>query len=98
MAERPDIWMVVQDGCPIARGMRKDQAESHANRLAQGLHGHRAGTRIREVDITIARDTAAMQTRDALYTEFKGYRKGGEYTKVHRQWTGADLQGDRYGT
>ena len=87
MAERPDIWMVCQDGWPIVRGLRREQAEAHASQLKNGLDSHRAGSRIRSVDITIARDVEAIRKRDDLYTEFKGYRDGGNKMKTHRQWS-----------
>lgn len=86
MADAFEMWMVCQDGWPIMRGRSKAQAERHAQQLAAGLHGHRAGSRIRAVDITIQRDVEAMQKEDALYTEFKGYRNGGNVTRTHRQW------------
>ena len=86
MAERPEIWLVTQDGFIIKRGLRKEQAEAHATYLKNGLDSHRAGTKIRSVDIAIGRDVDAELKRDNLYTEFKGYRDGGNKTKVHRQW------------
>ena len=87
MAERPEIWMVMQDGCPIARGLPKQKAEAHAASLKNGLDRHRAGSKVRSVDITIQRDREAEQKRDALYTEFQGYRNGGNVTNpTPRVW------------
>ena len=86
MAERPEIWMVCQDGWPIVRGLPKAKAEAHAHSLKTGLDSHRGGSKIRSVDITIQRDREAERKRDDLYVEFKGYRNGGNLTKTHTQW------------
>jgi len=73
----PEKWMVLQDGRPIYRGMDRALAEKSATQLANGLDRHRAGTRIHAPHIEIAYDRAAMKQRDDLYTEYKGYRRGG---------------------
>ena len=86
MAEITEYWMVCQDGWPIQRGLRRQQAEAHASSLKNGLDRHRAGSRVRSVDIEIKRDLEAMQQRNALYVEFKGYRNGGNVTRQQRQW------------
>jgi hypothetical protein len=98
MAERPDIWMIAQDGMPLLRGLTRQRAESQASALKAGLDQHRAGSRIRSVDITIQRDQDAMQTREALYREFKGYRNGGNLTKTHTQWAVTKEKEQEYGT
>lgn len=69
--------MVLQDGHPILRGREKAEAERFAEQLGNGLPSHRAGTKIHSPHIEIAYDREAMKQRDDLYTEYKGYRRGG---------------------
>mgnify|MGYP001610468898 CR=1 FL=1 len=70
------LWMVLQDGMPILRGRSKSEAEAYAKRLGDGLPQKAAGTRIHSPHIELCYDEAAMTTRDNLYTEFRGYRRG----------------------
>jgi hypothetical protein len=74
--QRPEKWMVLQDGRPIVRGQEKQAAERIANQLGRGLDKKRAGSRIHAPHIEIAYDRDAMKRLDDLYTEFRGYRNG----------------------
>jgi len=68
--QRPEIWMVLQDGSPILRGLPKAKAERQATYLAAGHEAKRAGTTIRHRHYEIVRDWDAERREDALYTEF----------------------------
>ena len=74
--QRPEKWMVLQDGRPIVRGQDKAAAERVANQLATGLDRKRAGSRLHAPHIEMVYDRDAMQRVDDLYTEFRGYRNG----------------------
>ena len=74
--QRPEKWMVLQDGRPIVRGQDKAAADRIAEQLGQGLPKKRAGTRIHSPHIEIVYDREAMKRLDDLYTEFRGYRNG----------------------
>ena len=70
--QRTELWMVCLDGQPIARALRRGQADAYAQRRASDMEGHRQGTRIRSREYSVVRDVTAMQERDALYREFRG--------------------------
>ena len=74
--QRPEKWMVLQDGRPIVRGQEKVAAEHVAEQLGRDLARKRAGSRIHAPHIEIAYDREAMRRLDDLYTEFRGYRNG----------------------
>ena len=74
--QRPEKWMVLQDGRPIVRGQEKAAAERVAEQLGRDLARKRAGSRIHAPYIEIAYDREAMKRVDDLYTEFRGYRNG----------------------
>ena len=76
--ERTAIWMVTQDGRSIIRGLRtRQQAEAQAKLLAEGSEARVMGSTIRVPCYDVAVDDAAMKKWSDRYTEFRGYRNGG---------------------
>ena len=75
--QRPEIWMVVEDGRPKYCGLTKEQAFRLAARDTQIHERARQGTRIIHHYLDVARDEQAMTQIDDHYTEWKGYRNGG---------------------
>lgn len=60
-----DLYMVVQDGRPLKRGLSFAQAEAHAAYLARGYESHRASDKRRVAEFEVKLDKGLLAELDA---------------------------------
>lgn len=66
-----DIWMVVQDGRPLRRGLTRLEAERYAAYLARGYESHRASDKRRVAEFEIKPDAGLVKELDANWKQLK---------------------------
>ena len=64
-----DTWMVVCDGHPIQRAMTESRAYAFA-KLMQEQADYSHGTKIRNAEFQVKRDTRTIHEEDSLYKDF----------------------------
>lgn len=66
-----DLFMIVQDGKPIKRGLSRSQAERHAAYLADGYLSHRANDKRRIAEFNIKPDVGLLKELDENWKALK---------------------------
>lgn len=68
----PGVYMVVQDGRPLHRGLSRSEAERHAAYLAQGYESRRANDKRRVAEFEVKLDRDLVAEHDANWKQRKG--------------------------
>jgi hypothetical protein len=63
-----ELYMVVQDGRPLHRGLSRSQAERTAAYLARGYESHRANDKRRVAEFEIKPDKGMIKELDEIWT------------------------------
>ncbi len=65
------VYMVVQDGRPLKRGLSRSDAERYADYLARGYESHRASDKRRVAEFEVKLDKELVAESEANWQWFK---------------------------